>query len=122
MLFVHLGRTDDLQPIYNILQILKVENVFYLESSKYMYKLKNDLLPITIGNYFEDQSSRLAPRYYNMRNMRELPQNISPRLLSGEKSMQFRGEILWSEISDSSKNSNSLNTFKKRIKSNLLKS
>ena len=84
-----------------------------------MYKSKNNLLPTTIGNYFEVQSDRIASNYYRMRSRREPITNIFPRLVSGENSMQFRGEIIWNGISESSKNANSLCSFKKRLKSEL---
>ena len=46
-------RRLDLKPIYDCLQILDLTNLFLLETSKFIYKSKNTLLPTIIGNNFK---------------------------------------------------------------------
>ena len=116
MTFAPFGRVD-LKPIYDCLKILDVKNVFLLETSKFLYKSKNDLLPTIIGNYFEVQRNNRLP------NLR--PRNISSpeiiiRLVSGEKSIQYRGVKVWENIPDQIKTSESFISFKKKFKSYLL--
>ena len=45
----------DLKPVYQQLKILEVSKVCLLETGKLEYKSKNDLLPISLGNYFKSQ-------------------------------------------------------------------
>ena len=138
MSFTYSDRTD-LEPIFSDLKVLSLKNVFRLETAKYMYKLKNDLLPTVIGNYFETRSEYCmnpAPRYkfrkrkymwqinpaprYKFRK-RNKTNKIDTRLKSSEKSIQIRGEKIWSEIPESLRKKKSINSFKKHYKSVLLR-
>ena len=117
--FAPLGRVD-LEPIYSYLKVLDVEKVSLLETAKYMFKLKNDLVPVDIGNHFE--LCNIVPTHnYNLRNRRTTPQIVT-RLESSEKSIQLRGEKIWQELPESLKSSASLNKFKRLMKSKLLES
>ena len=69
MLFAPFGRLD-LDPIYDYLKILDVNKVKDLETSKFMYKMKNDILPVTIENYFQPVNHRSSTHNYSLR-MRE---------------------------------------------------
>ena len=87
--FAPFGRVD-LEPIYSYLKVLDVEKVFFLETSKYMFKLKNNLLPVDIGNHFE-LCNTVPTHNYNLRNRGTTPQVVT-RLESSEKTIQLRGE------------------------------
>ena len=121
MTFAPFGR-NDLNPIYDCLKILDLDKVSYLETSKFMYKLKNDLLPTIIGCYFESNVRCPPTHSYALRRRERIITQITPRLVSGQNSIQYRGELLWNEIPDTLKNCNSLKSFKKAIKLNLLAS
>ena len=114
--FAPFGRVD-LEPIYSYLKILDVEKVFYLETSKFMYKSKNSLIPVAVANHFELRNT--APTHnYNLRSRGTTPR-IDTRLESSEKSIQIRGEKLWEELPENLKSSASLNRFKRTLKSKL---
>ena len=121
MLFVPFGRVD-LDPIYDYLKILDVNKVKYLETSKFMYKMKNNILPVTIANYFEPPSYSSSTHNYSLRKREAVVSKISPRLASGKNSMQYQGEQLWSEIPHDIQTCQSLIKFKRAMKSYLLKS
>ena len=121
MTFAPFGRID-LDPIFDYLSILDLAKVSYLESSKFMYKLKNNLLPTKIGNYFESNTDRPATHNYSLRKRNQIGSQITPRLVSGKNSIQYRGEIIWNEIPDCIKSCTSLTRFKKAMKSYLLAS
>ena len=57
MLFAPFGRID-LDPLYDYLKILDVDKVKMLETSKFMYKQKNNAFPVTIAYYFEQKISQ----------------------------------------------------------------
>ena len=112
MVFAPFGRVD-LDPIYDHLNILDLEKVSYLETCKFMYKLKNNLLPTAIGNYFELRSSGPSTHNYALRKRNQVVTQITPRLVSGQHSMQYRGELIWNEIPLTVRCCNTLNSFKK---------
>ena len=121
MTFAPFGRID-LDPIYDYLNILDLAKVSYLETSKFMYKLKNNILPTKIGNYFESNINRPSTHNYALRERNRIGSQITPRLVSGKNSMQYRGELIWNEIPDCIKCCTSLKSFKKAMKSSLLAS
>ena len=86
-----------------------------------MYKKTNNLLPISIGDYFEsrqqnDSGYNLRPRKNN------LTKPIMYRLTSGERSIQFHGANLWKNLPNEVKKSKSYNSFKSQYKFFLLDS
>ena len=119
MTFAPFGRVD-LHPIYECLKILDVEKVKYLETSKYLYKLKKNILPTKIGQYFEIINNHSNHRY-SLRNRSRLTAQIAPRLASGQNSLQYRGDRIWDEIPQVIQSCNSLNAFKKAMKLYLMK-
>ena len=52
MIFAPFGRIDIL-PLLNYLEILDIKDIFLLETAKLIFKVKNDMIPIPIRNYFE---------------------------------------------------------------------
>ena len=113
MTFAPFGRVD-LKPLYRDLEILDVKNTFLLETSKFMFKVKNGLLPARIGNYFGKAESPPRSSYYLRDNPRRT--RIVTRLSSSNRSIQIRGERVWEEIPDDIKSNTSLNAFKKMVK------
>ena len=121
MTFAPFGRVD-LKPIYKELGVLDVKNTFRLETSKFMFKVKNDLLPIEFANHFETADSLSnSTNSYNLRGNSQR-KRVTTRLLSSNRSIQVRGENFWEEIPDIIKANNSLNTFKRQTKCMLIES
>ena len=114
------GRVD-LDPIYSYLRVLDLEKVYSLETCKYMYKVKKDLIPVVIAKHFRNRSEILPKHNYNLRNRNQAPK-IETRLTSSEKSIQLRGEKLWADLPDNLKECSSLVNFKKNMKLSLLES
>ncbi len=110
----------DMQSIFKELEILDVKNTHFLETSKYMFKLKNDLLPMRFANYFEnDNHSTGTTNTYTLRNTVRTT-SIKTRLASSDNSIQIRGEKLWNEIPEIIKYDTSLPVFKRLVKCMLL--
>ena len=82
-----------------------------------MFKLKTDLLPTNIGSYF-DVSCNNTTHSYNLRKRGTLTTGpiVEPRLSSGKKSIQYRGEIIWDKISDDIKDSRSVFHLKEKLR------
>ena len=52
MTFGPFGRID-MGPILNYLKILDIEDIFLLETSKLLFKMKNGIIPVQLGIFFE---------------------------------------------------------------------
>ena len=118
MCFAPLGRID-VQPLYESLEILNIENVYKLELGKFMYKKKNNLLPVSIANYFEQINE---PQHgYNLRTRERAPSSLIARnSVYGERSTKIRGLDVWNSIPNTIQTSESPNSFKGHFKSHLL--
>ena len=84
-----------------------------------MFKHKNEMIPVSIANYF--QFRNISPHGYNLRSQRTSsdPQIIH-RTNSGKRSIYYRGNEVWANVPDEIKTSPSANVFKKIFKSHLL--
>ena len=118
MCFAPFGAID-VTPLFEILEILNLNEIYQLELAKFIFKQKGGILPVAIANYFQ---FRETPRHsYNLRSQaRPRDPQIIHRTSSGKHSIQFRGNDLWNQIPDEIKTAQSPNTFKKMYKSHLL--
>ena len=121
MTFAPFGNID-LNPIYDFLQILNLDQIFSLELGKFLYKLHHNLLPTSIGNYFEPDPYVNLHSYGLRSRTANVPTRIVSRTYYAEKSFQIGGLKFWNKIPDTIKDSNSLNTFKINFKKHLLES
>ncbi len=117
MTFAPFGRID-LKPLYSDLHILDVKNTCFLETSKFMFKRKNQLLPIRFANHFENRYSSTSNVYDLRSGVRR--NHIVTRLLSSESSIQIRGERLWNGIPDIIKQATTSTGFKRLVKCMLI--
>ena len=117
MTFSPFGRID-IEPLYDCLQILNIKSIFSLETGKFLYKEKRNLMPVKIGDYFSS-SNATTTSSYNLRSNRD--PELSYRLSSTqEKSIRSRGQLVWNEIPDNIRNSPSFLSFKYHFKEYLL--
>ena len=121
MTFAPFGNID-LQPMYDFLKVLNIEQLFKFESGKFQYKLHFNLLPTSIGGYF------LADPFVNRHNygLRSRTSNQPTRLVRhsqyAEKSIQVYGKTMWEQIPSDIKQSPSFSIFKRAYKTLLLSS
>ena len=122
MVFAPYGNID-LTPAYDYLKILDVAKIFMLETGKFHYKFKKDLLPTEIGNYFKTSADNVTQHEYGLRSRNN---NKAPRFISrskiGEKSIQYKGNQIWNAMESDIKQSESLSIFKSAYKKFLLES
>ena len=91
-----------------------------LETGKFMFKKLNNLLPVSnIANHFQLRHAN-SNHDYNLRQRSVHTSNIDFLSSYGEKSIQFRGAKLWNSLPQEIIQSQSLNIFKKQLKSYLL--
>ena len=120
MSFAPLGRVNP-RRIYKHLNILDVNTTFLLETGKFIFKSKNDLIPIsTIAKHF----NRTMPNqhHYNLRS-RENQSSVVPIVLRSEhaqKSIQIQESDLWNDIPAEIRSNESLKGFKNQYKKFLL--
>ena len=96
MTFAPFGRIE-LEPLYEYLKVLKVKEVFLLETGKCMYKMENNLLPVSMGDYFQPRKQNNSG--YNLRTRKNTSTApITYRLISSERSIHYHGANLWKNI------------------------
>ena len=120
-MFCTLGRIDT-QPLFEILEILPVNDILLLEVGKFMFKRNNNLLPVTIANFFEhfNHPQNRLDLIRNQEGVVVVGPFIVNRLSLGERSIQHRGPTMWHGIPDSIKLSESASAFKRQLKKHLL--
>ena len=115
MSFAPFGNVE-LNPIYDILEILKIEDVYKLEVAKFAFKQNKDLLPNRLANYFEVYSSESNLRRSSRLN--SISQSASNSTF-GLKSIQQKIIKVWAEVPDEIKTTPYYNSFKKMFKCHL---
>ncbi len=121
MTFAPFGNID-LNPIYEHLKILNLDQIFSLEIGKFLYKLQNNLLPTSIGNYFEPDPFVNQHSYGLRSRTANIPTRIVCRTKYAEKSFQISGLKFWNKLPVNIKSAESFNIFKKSYKQFLLDS
>ena len=124
MSFAPLGRIDT-QPIFKHFQLLNVDNTFLLETAKFIYKLKNSLIPsVLVANHFTRTRTTPAINSNGTYSLRPRSNTtVVPHcLLSNyaQKSIQNRMHVMWDNIPNDIVKSDSLNLFKKHYKQYLI--
>ena len=76
-----------MNPILNYLEILDIDDVFFLETVKLLFKMKNGMIPVMLGNYFEFRNANVS-HHYSLRPRRNRLETIDTRTMTGEKSLQ----------------------------------
>jgi len=106
-------------PIHIIcIFIIRKKREYEKESCKWerSYKQNNDLLPLEIAHYFENQNIENNTRRSSRLNSSS---RIVPSSSFGQKSVQYKANQLWSEIPLEIKSCLYFNSFKKMYKSHL---
>ena len=120
MSFSPFGRVAT-RPIYDYFKILDIDQTFVLEYGKFIFKSKNNLLPMsTIASHFSREEG--SNHDYNMR-IRNAGTSIVPvELLStyAQKSIQHKAAKIWGDIPASIRGLEFFGTFKRQYKKHLL--
>ena len=121
MSFAPLGNLN-MSQVYQDLNLLNLFNVHRLEIGKFIYKEKLGYLPTEIGNYFPTSSNFTTHNYGTRVSSTVIPSNINiiHRLKSSEKSVQFKCDVLWTNLPDSLKSLETVNIFKRKFKKFLI--
>jgi len=121
MTFAPFGN-NDLNPIYDFLKILNLDQIIHFEHAKFLYKVHQNLLPTSIGNYFEPDPFVNQHSYGLRSRSANLPTRIVCHTKYSEKSFQISGLKFWNKIPDEIKNLDTFISFKKSFKKFLLES
>ncbi len=116
MSFAPMGNID-LQPIFEILEVLNIDQTYALEVGKFAYQDKNSLMPTRVAKFFE------INRNENTRVTRQRTANIeriSSNTTFGEKSIQKTILEGWENIPGEIRHSPWLKSFKRMYKSHLI--
>ena len=103
-------------PIFKELKLLTINDIYTLSLAMFMFRFINRLLPSIFNDYFTLNTTRHS-RNTRQRNSYHIP---LCRLSTTQKFIKYRCVNLWNSLENSVKNHNSLSSFKKAIKSNLI--
>ena len=99
----------DLNPLFEILEILNIEQIYTLEASKLAFRDRKNLLPTTIAKYFD---------YYNSdatTNRRTRTRHSRPAVkfntTTGAKTFQNISIKIWDDIPEEIKQTQWINSF-----------
>ena len=113
----NIRKYDHITPHINKLKWLKINNKYIFDVCMYIFKVTRNQLPnwlLTLPTV----------REYNSRITRQLNNLLVPptRTITGEKAIEVRGPKLWNNLPEEIRNSNSLSSFKSKLKKHLLES
>ena len=106
----------NIKPVYEILEILKLDEIYTLEIAKFSYRKINDLLPTEIANYFQIRSSENN----RPRRTRTPSERVIFNTSFGAKSISKKSRDIWDEIPTEIKIVPMFKTFKRMYKSHLI--
>ena len=98
----------DLNPLFEILEILDLEQVYTLEVAKLVYRKNNNLLPTNIADYFNYHSNN--GRRTRNTNARPI---VAFNTVTGSKTFQNISSEIWNDIPKEIKIAPWLNSFKR---------
>ena len=116
MSFSPYGRFN-ISPVYEILEILKLNEVYSLEMAKFAYRRVNDLLPTGVARHFEFQNVRNTR---TRRNNSSSSERVIFNTNFGAKSILKRSVDSWNEVPIEIKQAPRLKSFQRMLKSHLL--
>ena len=111
-----LKKRDHTSEIFKSLNLLKVTEINVLQTSLFMYKLYNRLLP-EIFSSFLCLNIDLYQHYTRSHNNFHL---ISVRTNIRKFSLKFRGSIIWNKLPEIYRFAISISSFKKLVKDCLI--
>jgi len=107
---------DHTDPLFLECKLLKVNSVYEYAIAIFMYKIKNDLSPKCMKEYFSINSDIHS---YNTRqaSLYHVPNYRNDKC---QVSIKYQGPTIWNNIPEDIRNSSSLNSFKIHVKRYLL--
>ena len=109
----HRAHTSDIFLKYNVLTVYQLCD---LQLGEFMFKYTKKSLPQNFSNWYMLNDSI---HDYNTRSAQQL-HSIYFKTALGQKSIRYRGQVLWNGLSNDIKNSASLQSFKRNFKKHLL--
>ena len=107
---------DHTDPLFLECKLLKVNSVYEYAIAIFMYKIKNDISPKCMKEYFSINSDIHS---YNTRqaSLYHVPNYRNDKC---QVSIKYQGPTIWNNIPEDIRNSSSLNSFKIHVKRYLL--
>ena len=100
-------------PIFNSLNILKIQDIFKAETLKFVYDSLNKNNPSQFHEYFH-YPTNIYNTAANRNGLLDTP--LVRTVTYGIKSIKYTGCVLWNTLPDLSKNSQSKKSFSKQVK------
>ena len=112
----NVGYREHSDPLFAKLKTLKVSDINFLQKALFMFRLYNDLLPSNFPSLF-----RLNKDIHTYPTRQSNKYHLSnPKTAMAMKSIRHSGPDIWNSLSVDIRNSKSIHSFKKSVKSMLL--
>ena len=111
-----LKKRDHTSQIFKNLNVLKVNEINVLQTSLFMYKLYNRLLPENFSSFL-CLNNDLHEHYTRSQNNFHL---ISVKTNIRKFSLKFRGSVIWNKLPEIYRFAISISSFKKLVKDCLI--
>ena len=112
----HSGPMTNIDHQYKKLNILKINEHYFQEVSKFMYRNTKKMLPAAFDRYFS-QINHCHSTRTKQRSKFTLP---LPRTDMGKQSIKYSGVKIWSQVPSHIKAAQSLESFSSQIKDFLI--
>jgi len=104
--------SSDISQKFKELNILNINELFFLESCKFMHKVYNKKMPGSFDEYFMD-----IDHNHDTRNRHRLQYQLpNPKLNLGKKSVKYFGIKIWSKLDQQTKNVENKKPFSDKVK------
>ena len=106
-------------PLFNRLQILKLNDMFQLQVASFVYECTNNIAPAYFRNYFTKINTihRINTRQSMKNDLYAVSCNTTQY---GLRSIHYSGVRLWNSLPMEIKDSNTLSNFKRKLKHHYL--
>jgi hypothetical protein len=112
-------RTAHLSPLYKELKILKIDDLYNIAVSTYMYKLVSLKGPIQLREHMQ---SIQINHNYNTRGSRDYIQKPNYIKQLSTKAILYKGPNIWNLLSIALKSSENENKLRRALKSSFIES
>ena len=104
-------------PLFNSMKLLKLPDILFQNTLLFMFKFRNNMLPVTFFNSFH-LNSDLHSLNTRRKDDYHLPKFRNSYLLN--KSIRYQGPLKWNSLNHSLKGETNFNAFKREVKRTIL--
>ena len=103
-------------PLFQKLNLLKLNDIYYVETCKFMYMYMNNMLPLSFNNLFKQSCTVHA---HNTRQALSI-RAVKPSNTTTHRSLLCRGPNIWNSVNIGTKNIKPVKSFVSAVRRGVL--